>query len=329
VHTEVASVGGAIEPVERSRRGARRGGLLAVAAVVTGLVLVLHGRLPDVYGFGSLVESFLPWSGVVVLVLAVAAALRRSWVAAVAVAFAAGAWVWICWPMTTPAATGGGDLVVVQHNISDENQDPAGTAEVLLAAEPDVVTLVEVTPALDAAITAELSGTLPYRAVEGTVGVWSRYPLRDVGRVDFRPPGVVAEWQRGMRAVVDRPDGVDPVVYAVHAPSVRLVPRGGFTSSTRDRALVLLGDVLADDPAPVLIVGGDLNTTLLDRALDPVAREVSTAPGSFGGTFPAAVPLVRIDHVMARGAEITGVSPLGRTGSDHLPVVADVDLPDG
>ncbi|WP_418276441.1 endonuclease/exonuclease/phosphatase family protein [Isoptericola jiangsuensis] len=331
MHTEVAPVGGVITaPAPRPRR---RGGplavLVALVAVATALLLALHGQVPDVYGIGSLVESFLPWSGVLLLVLAGVAALRRSWAAVVAVAFAAGVWAWVCWPLTAPDATGAGDLVVVQHNVSDENTDPLGTAEVLLAAEPDVLTLVEVTPALDAAITAEVSDELPYRAVLGTVGIWSRYPLADVESVDFRPTGVVAQWQRGIRAVVDRPDGVDPVVYAIHAPSVRLVPRGGFTSSTRDRALGLLGDVLADDPRSVVVLGGDLNTTLLDRALAPVLREVTTPAGSFGGTFPAAVPLVRIDHVLARGAEVTGVSALGSTGSDHLPVVADVDLPDG
>jgi vancomycin resistance protein VanJ len=306
-----------------------RGLLAAAVAVGTGVLIILHGSLPDVYGLGSLVETFLPWSAVLVLVLGVVAAVRRSWTAAVAVAFAAGAWLWVCWPLVAPAPTGGGDLVVVQHNVADDNPDPAGTAQVLLAAEPDVVTLVEVTPALDAALSAELADDLPYREVRGTVGIWSRYPLARVESVDFRPTGVVAQWQRGMRAVVERPDGVDPVVYAVHAPSVRIVPMGGFTSNTRDRALELLGAILAADPSPVVVVGGDLNTTLLDRALEPVLDEVTTPAGTFGGTFPAALPVVRIDHVLARGAEVTGIAALGRSGSDHLPVVADVVLGDG
>lgn len=151
-----------------------------------------------------------------------------------------------------------------------------------------------------------------------------RYPLTDVEGLDLRPAGAGATWERGLRVVVDRPVGVDPRVYAVHAPSVRLAPREGFTSAARDETLRLLGDVLAADPAPVLVVGGDLNATLLDRGLGPVLAEVVTPAGAFGGTFPAAVPLVRIDHVLARGAEVTGLAVLARTGSDHRPVVAEV-----
>lgn len=303
-----------------------RGWFAAGVAVCVALLVVLHGRVPGTGGLGSLVETALPWLGVVVVLLAVVAVLRRSWPAVVAVAFAAGAWLWVCWPLVPPAPDGGGDLVVVQHNVADTNTDPEGTAAVLLAAEPDVVTLVEVTAALDDALTTALADDLPFHAVRGSVGVWSRYPLTDVGAVDLRPPGVVAEWERGLRVVVDRPDGVDPAVYAVHAPSVRLVPRGGFTSATRDASLRLLARALAADPAPVVVVGGDLNATLLDRALDPVLAEVATPAGTFAATFPAAAPMVRIDHVLARGAEVTGVAPLGRTGSDHLPVVAEITL---
>ncbi|WP_407317244.1 endonuclease/exonuclease/phosphatase family protein [Isoptericola halotolerans] len=301
---------------------------LAAAALATGWLLVLHHLLPDIAGLGSLVETFLPWSGLVLLALGVVAVLRRAAGGALAVLFSAGAWLWLFWPLPAPASAPGPDLVVVQHNVADTNSDPGRTAAVLLEAEPDVVTLVEVTTPLDRELTQALGAALPYREVRGTVGVWSRYPLLGPEPVDLRPPGTNASWERGMRVVVDVPGGTDPRVYAVHAPSVRLGP-GGLRSQARDHSLGLLGEVLADDDASVVVVGGDLNATLDDRALGPVLAHVSTPRVVLGATFPAPLPVVRIDHVLARGADVTRVATLGRTGSDHLPVVADVRLPPG
>ncbi len=48
-------------------------------------------------------------------------------------------------------------------------------------------------------------------------------------------------------------------------------------------------------------------------------------------TFPARLPLLRIDHVfVSRGVAVRGVRTLGgrlaRVASDHLPLVADLNL---
>ncbi|WP_402370985.1 endonuclease/exonuclease/phosphatase family protein [Isoptericola rhizosphaerae] len=303
----------------------RSGTVLAVVAASTGLLLVAHGALPDVGGLGSLVETFLPWSCLVLLVLGVLAARRRATGAGLSVLFATGIWLWVCWPFSSATPAPRPNLVVVHHNVADTNAEPGATAAVLLEPEPDVVTLVEVTPQLDEAFTGAFAEDLPYRAVEGTVGVWSRFPLVGGEPVDIRPPDVDASWERGLRVVVDTPDGSDVRVYAVHAPSVRLGLQG-FGSGPRDASLRMLAEVLAEDSSSAIVVGGDLNTTLADRALDPVLDQVAT-PAGWGFTFPAALPVVRIDHVLARGAEITRVATLGRTGSDHRPVVAEVALP--
>lgn len=295
-------------------------------ALATGLLLVAHGALPDAGGLGSLVETFLPWSFLVLLVVGVLAIRRRAAGAGLAVLFATGIWLWVCWPFSAATPAPRPNLVVVHHNVDGSNSDPAGTAAVLLGPEPDVVTLVEVTPRLDEAFTDAFAESLPYRAVEGTVGVWSRFPLVGAEPVDLRPPDVDAPGGRGVRVVVDTPDGSDARVYAVHAPSVRLGVQG-FGSGPRDASLGRLADVLAEDTSTAIVVGGDLGTTLADRALDPVLDQVATPRGSWGFTFPAALPLVRIDHVLARGAEVTRVNPLGRTGSDHRPVLAEVALP--
>jgi vancomycin resistance protein VanJ len=311
----------------RARSAWRRGWLLALLAGAVALVLVAHAWLPDAGGLGSLVETFLPWWGLAVPVVLVGAAVRRAATAAVAAVLPAAAWAWVFAPQLLAAAPPiDGGFVVVHHNVMDTNTDADGTAAVLLEEHPDVVTLVEVTPELVAEFTAAFGDELPHRAVQGTVGVWSRHPLTDAEAVDLRPSGADATWDRGLRVTVDHgaTDGLR--LYAVHLPSVRPGP-AGLDTAARDESIRRLGDVLATDDAPALVVGGDLNAVLDDCALAPVTAEVTAPRNGFGFTFPAAAPVVRIDHVLARGATVTATGTLGRTGSDHLPVVAEVALP--
>ncbi|MCA5893669.1 endonuclease/exonuclease/phosphatase family protein [Isoptericola sp. NEAU-Y5] len=307
-----------------------RGLFLAVLALgVAVLLLGGHRRLPDAGGLASLAGTFLPWLGLVLVAVLLGAALRRSATAALAAVAAAGVWIWVCGPLQAEplAPRGGQGLVVVQHNVADTNTDPDRTAQVLLASQPDVVTLVEVTPALAGAFTAAFGDDLPHHAVQGTVGVWSRHPLTGAEPVDLRPTSVDASWDRGLRVTVDLEKGPDPRVYAVHLPSVRF-GSAGLESELRDESVGRLAAVLADDDARALVVAGDLNATVDDRALEPVLAHVAAAPATLGFTFPASAPAVRIDHVLARGAVVTGVDVLVRTASDHLPVAATVALPE-
>jgi vancomycin resistance protein VanJ len=49
------------------------------------------------------------------------------------------------------------------------------------------------------------------------------------------------------------------------------------------------------------------------------------ATGSgFAFSWPAALPVARIDQIMARSATVTDVRSLPETGSDHLPIAAYV-----
>ncbi|MFI2101838.1 endonuclease/exonuclease/phosphatase family protein [Isoptericola sp. NPDC019693] len=317
-------------PSDRPGTASRRGRVLTALAVLAGCLLVGHRWLPDVGGLASLVATFLPWLGLAVPVLLVGAAVRRSVTAAAAATALAVTWVVVCVPLPlgVQPGPGGGQLVVVQHNVGDTNADPAGTAAVLLAPEPDVVTLVEVTPPLAAAFTEAFGDELPHQAVQGTVGVWSRHPLGGAAPVDLRPAGVDPSWDRGLRVTVDAPAHGGVRLYAVHLPSVRLGP-AGLGTAARDESIARLGAELAADDSPVVLVAGDLNTALDDRALAPVVAEVAGRRQTFGFTFPASAPVVRIDHVLARGASVERVATLGRTASDHLPVAAEVALPRG
>lgn len=297
--------------------------MLAVAAT---LVLLLHDVVPSRWGIGSLVETFLPWFGVVVPIVLLGSIVRRSATAAVASLLPTAAWLWLFLPQLPAAEPGPHDLAVVQHNVSDTNDDVAATASALLAAEPDVVTLVEITPELSDQFDQAFGDVLPHHSTHGTVGVWSRIPLRGAAPVDLRPAGVDASWERGLRVDVMAAKGQPVRLYAVHLPSVR-VGTSGVAVGNRDESIGKLADTVAADDSPAVVVAGDLNAVLDDRALDPLTSVVTAPRHGFGFTYPAVFPVVGVDHVLARGASVTAVEPLDRTASDHLPVVAHLALP--
>ncbi|GAA1633972.1 endonuclease/exonuclease/phosphatase family protein [Catellatospora bangladeshensis] len=313
-------------PPRTLRPGRRRGRLLAALSVLVACLLLFHRAVPNVFAhLGSLLESLLPWLGLAVPVLAGLALLRRSRVALAAAALPAAAWLHGFGGVLPPDPAAPHDLTVVQHNVSDENPDPAGTARALLAAGPDLVALEEVTPAALDAYATVLGRELPHTALEGTVGLWSRYPVSDVRLVEIRPRAIVADWSRGMRATVHTPRG-DVAVYVAHLPSLRLRPTDGFGSTIRDESAAKLGAALAAEPLDRLILIGDLNGTVDDRGLGPVTEQVHTDRSDFAFSWPAAAPVARIDHVMARAATVVRAWSLPRTGSDHLPLAARIRI---
>ncbi|MFD7873702.1 endonuclease/exonuclease/phosphatase family protein [Streptomyces sp. NPDC059766] len=287
--------------------------------------MALHRAVPNRMGRpGSLLEAFLPWLGLVVVVLLVVALLRRSAAALVAVLLPVAVWTHLFGGLLGTGRGSPDDLVVVQHNVSDENTDPAGTARVLAGAGPDLIALEELVPAALAEYEQTLAPDYPYHAVRGTVGLWSRHPLTGVRQVDIKPRQITEPWSRGLRAAVRTPRG-DVAVYVAHLPSVR-VGASGFASLWRDESAGRLGRAVAAEPLKTVLLLGDLNGTVDDRGLAPLTSRLNTAQRGFAFSFPAAFPLARIDQVMARSATVGHIRTLARTGSDHLPVAARIVL---
>ncbi|MFI9821466.1 endonuclease/exonuclease/phosphatase family protein [Streptomyces sp. NPDC052013] len=309
------------------RRGWETGHAVAGCAVVTAGLLAWHGAVPNTgVRLGSLLESFLPWLGVVVVALLCVALLRRSAVALVAVMLPVAAWTHLFGGLLLPASAepGGAGVVVVQHNVSDENGDPAGTARVLMDAEPDLIALQELVPPALTVYEKAFAARYPYHAVRGTVGLWSRHPLGDARPLDIRPRGIEGTWQRGLRALVHTPRG-EVAAYVAHLPSVRVGPRG-LASSRRDESARLLGEAVAAERTRSVVLMGDLNGTVHDRGLAPLTTRLEVAERGLAFSFPASFPLARIDQVMARSATVAHIRSLPRTGSDHLPVAAHLTL---
>ncbi|XRQ16536.1 endonuclease/exonuclease/phosphatase family protein [Actinomadura welshii] len=286
--------------------------------------MVFHRAVPD--SVGSLLETFLPWLGLLVVALLGLGLLRRSPTVLVAALAPATAWAYLFAGLLLPAAEPGPrDLVVVQHNVSDENTDPEGTARALAAAEPDLVALEELTPEALPAYEEILAADFPHRAVEGTVGLWSKHRLSGARPLDIKPREITETWSRGLRAVAHTPHG-EIAVYVAHLPSVRVRP-GGLASAWRDESAALLGKALSAEELETAVLLGDLNGTADDRGLAPLTSQLNTAERGLAFSFPEAFPLVRIDQVMARQATVPHLWTLSATGSDHLPVAARVRLP--
>lgn len=303
----------------------RRGLVTAGVAVVLALVLVLHAEIPNGVGnLGSLIETFLPWLGLLIPVLIVIGFVRRSATALIAVLLPAVIWVSSFGGLITGKSATGGDLTVATHNVNAENADPAGTARDVAASGADVVALEELTA--DAVPTYEkaLASTYKYHSVQGTVGLWSKYPLTGTKTVDIK-----LGWTRAMRTTVDSPKG-EVAVYVAHLPSVRVKLDAGFTANQRDASADALGEAIADEPISKVVLLGDLNGTMNDRALNAVTSQLRSTQGAagdgFGFSWPASFPMARIDQIMVKGVEPLSSWTLPETGSDHLPIAARVEL---
>lgn len=302
----------------------RRGRWVAAAAGLCALVMAAHAAVPNGFGnLGSLLETFLPWLGVSVPVLLVLAAVRRSAVAAVAGLLPALVWWSLFGDVLVDKRAAGGDLTVVCHNVNDANPDPAGTARQLVASGAQVLALEELSPDTTPTYERVLADSYPYHAVRGTVGLWSRYPLHDVAPVEIMP------WPRALRGTVATAKG-PIVVYVAHLASVRVRPGAGFATAGRNAAAERLAAAVRAEPAPRVLVVGDFNGTPNDRALAPVFAPLRSAQeeagAGFGFSWPAALPVARIDQILLRGITPASSWTLPRTGSDHLPVAATLRL---
>ncbi|MFB6596957.1 endonuclease/exonuclease/phosphatase family protein [Streptomyces diastaticus] len=318
-----AAPGGA--KAAKTARRRRPGRFGAAVSVLLAAVLLFPRLVPNArFRAGSLVETFLPWLGVLAALLLVVGLARRSPLAVGAALLPVAAWLLLFAPAATGGASGdGARLSVVQHNVSDENPDPVGTARALAAPAPDLIAVEELTEEAAPSYRRALREAYPHHVAYGTVALWSRHPLLSDEPVDLRPSGVGDQWRRGLRTVVRTPHG-DIAVYVVHLPSLRITAEG-MRTQRRDESARLLGRRLERERAGRVLVVGDLNGTLDDRGLAPVTRRLGRPQGHFAFSWPERFPVARIDHVLGRSAAVVDVRTLPATGSDHLPVLARVD----
>lgn len=310
----------------------KRGPVLTALALLLGLLLLLHAKIPDIAGLGSLVENVLPWLGVFVPALLAAALWRRSLSAATALLLPAVVWTSLFGGLLHDRSHPGGDLTVAAHNVGAA--DPVPTARTLAAAGADLLALEELTPQATPLYEKTLAPTYPYHAIRGTVALWSKLPLSGTRTIDVMNYGPLAATKsaaadlpenRALHTTVTTPHG-PLAVYVAHLGSVRLTPRTGFWTTSRDIGAAALSRSIATDRNPRILLLADLNGTLDDRAFTTLRTHLHstqlTSGTGFGFTWPAAFPAVRIDQILYRGLTADRAWTLPETGSDHLPVAA-------
>ncbi|WP_030980180.1 endonuclease/exonuclease/phosphatase family protein [Streptomyces sp. NRRL S-1824] len=318
----------------------KRGLVFAALALLLGLFMLLHAKIPNrIRGLGSLVETFLPWFGLFIPVLLGGALWRRSASAVVALLLPVVVWLSLFGGLLGDKSHPGGDLTVASHNVGADNADPAGTARDLAASGADVLALEEISDQAQGTYEKELAKAYPHHTVQGTVGLWSKLPLSDIRTVDVAMLGMVGplaehlsaeekkDTPRALRATVATDQG-PLAVYVAHLGSVRVNPKGGFSTNQRDAGERALGKAIAAEQNERVVLLGDLNGTMDDRAFADITSQLHSAQDAagdgFGFTWPAKFPVARIDQILVRGVEPESSRVLPPTGSDHLPVAAGI-----
>ena len=301
----------------------KRGLVLAALALLLGLLMLLHAKLPNRIGnLGSLAETFLPWFGLFIPLLLAGALWRRSASAVAALLLPVLVWLNLFGGLLSDKSHPGSDLTVASHNVNADNPDPAGTARNLAASGADVLALQEITPKAKPLYEKGLAKADPYHSVPGTVGLWSKLPLSDTQPVEIKRDST-----RALRTTVATDHG-PLAVYVAHLGSARVMPRAGFWTARRDAGAHALGKAIAAERNERVVLLGDLNGTMDDRAFADITSQLRSAQDAagdgFGFTWPAKFPVARIDQILVRGVEPESSWVLPATSSDHLPVAAGI-----
>jgi len=210
--------------------------------------------------------------------------------------------------------------------IEEARADVAGLQEVGALGGPGELldpagTLARLTGLAQAYGLTELRGGYPYGNC-----ILARFPITASRSYDLSVPG--REKRGCLRA------DVDLGASALHVFNCHL----GLDRRERRRqaAQLLSADILRDAAlAYPLVLVGDFNAwssrSAVPRWIRRQLADAAVLAGSTRATFPAMFPLVRLDRAYV-GPAVRVIdcavhdSPLARLASDHLPVVAEIDL---
>ena len=241
-------------------------------------------------------------------------------------------WIAAAGGLTVRPAAGAPPFKLVQFNIWHENSQVAQAAEVVAAADPDVVALEELDGFSDRKL-APFDRAFPYRATctpAWACGMILYSKAAPISVEDLTPRHADGRPERGLlKAVYRGHDGKPITIIALHMTWP--MPPGAQRAQW-----AALQKAVKDAGSTGVIVTGDFNLTPWsyalkrgDRMLAPLVRRTRGI-----GTYPALVPRARlpwpapfmaIDQIYASpDLRVTGVHALPRAGSDHYPVEADI-----
>jgi vancomycin resistance protein VanJ len=231
----------------------------------------------------------------------------------------------------------GPTFTVMTYNVLWSNTQVERVAAAIEEQDPDIVGLHELLPSMGTDLEERLAGRYPYRRLENSYGVLSRYPIH---QYTFYP----LDQGRGswVQQMVLEIDGHYVNFLNAHPRSPPLVgfrpfglPLGiptGFLNQGRDADIRDVLDRIEklDDP---LIVIGDFNLTDQQSMYEPLTRHLRDAHRESGWgmgftftRFPnIGIPMWRIDYVLYSPDLVALSTSTGDYGgSDHRPVIAEL-----
>ena len=303
-------------------------GLAAVIALAWWVQAYLPER--DAYTL-ALTYFALPqgWLALALVVLAVSLWRGGRWAVlgsfvALALAFVLLGGVWSSPPRQ---AGGGAALRLLTYNVEGGRGDLGEVARTLRALKPDVMCLQEVYRThMD--VLGTLAPLLPdYQLLPSReVAILTRLKAHDVRDLALPVTDrrfVVAEltWH-----------GQPFTLLNAHFTTVETKGGAGTIQRTAEDRRVTLGRLLdiAGETSGPFIACGDFNTPTRGAVYAGLeshfANAFEQAGRGFGYTYPNTFPLVRIDHVWLRGARALSARVLNVKGSDHRPLLVDLEL---
>lgn len=302
-------------------------GLIAATAMVVAAPL----------GWPFELASHFPLQlGIVALFCAVWCARMKAGGAVLVAVMVFGLQVAILAPMflESSAPRGAGDVRILTANVLYRSDDYDAMMKLVAAEHPDVVIIVEETPAWQAGL-AELSRTYPYQEHSGAtvrvrgmsgVGVYSKTPLSvvpmgDIPNRDERPALAVGTTLAGKEVTLV---AVHP--WTPHTPDAykkrndQLAALAEFTASRGEYA-IMVGDMNITPHSP------DFGPILTSYGLRNAREGMGWAP-----SWPAPLPWlgIPIDHAfVTAGIKVLDFRMGPFIGSDHYPTILDFSVEGG
>lgn len=192
---------------------------------------------------------------------------------------------------------------------------------------PDVVCVQELTPGLAAVIreTHRHGALHPHDSALG-IGVASRVPVRTDRLALPHRPAVIAELDTG--------DGDPMAIMSVHLTHPLAFPPRRSQGRRRIQMEAIVGYTGGRGR---VVVCGDLNTLemwplyrRLTATVDDGGRVLAARhglrPEPTWSLRPDGRPILRLDHVLVRGVDVTALTVARLPGSDHRALVADLAI---
>jgi endonuclease/exonuclease/phosphatase (EEP) superfamily protein YafD len=304
---------------------------IAVALTAMLVLLLLASVLGSWLWLFDLLTNFRLHFAVLLLVTSIASGFCRAWRSAaiglLCVAIVAIPAVPYVRDRASTAQPGKSTLRLVTFNVWHHNTEIGRIAQFLEEAHADILVIEEATP-MHARFLRQQLISYPYALLDGTSDdgtiVFSRWPLREAQYVELVDGGA--------RAAILQVQWHDQLIQVIgthlHWPLGRSVAR------YRNSELKVLAKVAANAAAQPLLVAGDFNITPWSSFYREFVRDSQLHDADLGQGLQASWPSVlgpllgiRIDHCLHSPHWQTIATRTGpELGSDHLPVIADLQL---